>query len=597
MSTALPTHLKKLKMVKGYRNRLLSKPKVKRSSNIPIPAQRFIPIGSHGSFNFDDYFNCPTIEDAISYTKYLDNFPTNPYAIPVTRSSWEYFKDYGYRIERNFAVTFNQQQPILVLQHLFPIGQPENYPSEAVEDTIYGTRTTGRTGSPVQIQVEDVEVFGLQDMLDLYDSSQEVDRINSFVCGRTPIGEYIHLRPELDAVYLREDEVQITLDIDSIIWVTHQLHLLGSLHIHLLPYFKRKPPIEKNNHCHVEILLPPSSDDQPRTEWFTQPVSLSNLPHIPFAHLGDGTGSFNFYIFFPRMKHRNEATGYWATLIPAEVQNLWFTEVLIPGIKKTAVVGIQEYANFSPEEWKWKAMVNNHMLTTKTLTLDSQSIPILVQNLRNIIKQNPYRLDMFGSFFFVMDSRGIKLSTINIRGRHLDPFQNLKKEIPTLDWEYMILRENGQLLMDLGVSYHPDPEDGQPLIGFWKLSSLHASYTASGMNKPEVYRSCTMAGYGGMQAGMEATRSRAVQLTFRSTYNLLFELVRRPGQDEKFCADKEAYNMSPVFQDTWKGFCRLMDGAHGKSFGVRDEIRGSGFAIKEAIQSALQKVLHFLLPL
>jgi hypothetical protein len=55
--------------------------------------------------------------------------------------------------------------------------------------------------------------------------------------------------------------------------------------------------------------------------------------------------------------------------------------------------------------------------------------------------------------------------------------------------------------------------------------------------------------------------------------------------------------MSPVFQDTWKGFCRLMDGAHGKSFGVRDEIRGSGFAIKEAIQSALQKVLHFLLPL
>ena len=150
--------------------------------------------------------------------------------------------------------------------------------------------------------------------------------------------------------------------------------------------------------------------------------------------------------------------------------------------------------------------------------------------------------------------------------------------------------------MDLGISYHPDPEDGQPLIGFWKLSSLHASYAASGMNKPEVYRSCTMARYGGMQATMEATRSRAVQLTFWSTYNLLFEMVRRPGQDENFCADKEAYHMSPIFQDAWKAFCRVMGSAHGKSFGVHNKIRGSGFAIKEAIQFAVQKVSYFPFP-
>ncbi|KAH7917549.1 hypothetical protein BV22DRAFT_994939, partial [Leucogyrophana mollusca] len=539
--------------------------------------------------SFDDYVQGPTLEDLQDVLR--NNGEGN------VGSSWNYFRDYGYRILPDFAVTFNRQYPIYVEEHLLPVGEPEAQDPSFSDEEIVHHPPTDRKGVPQQVSVTDGKVAGMREMLMLAGAKNSPESVDAFVRGRTPDGDYICLRPERDATTLHTGEIRVTLDIDSIIWVTHHPHVIGSLKVHVLPYFSRKPPIAKNNHCMVEILWPQSDQDQAdgvRSEWFTKSVPVSNIPHIHFAQAGDGAGSINFYVAFPHMMHKNPNTGRAATLIPSAVQMVWITQVLLPAIKAASPLEMREYSNFTLEEWKWKATVNSQLKTSRTLTLDPTTITELVHHMRSLISESPDHLNMFGSFFFIADARGIKLNTVTVRGRDMNPLVTLYTEIPTLDWDYMMKRENGQLLLDLGISYHPDPVDQEPLVGLWKLNSLHASYAKAGMNKPEEFKTCTMPRHGGLQATMESNRSRSVQLPFRSTYQLIFEAVRRPGQEEKFCADSEAYENTAEFQQTCQEFITIYQGAKQKSYGVREEIRGSGYAVREAIRCAWGKAAEYL---
>ncbi|KAF8129371.1 hypothetical protein EV363DRAFT_1169043 [Boletus edulis] len=583
----LPSYLKRLKIMRNARNRAILRPRVPRikSQAMPLPAQRYLPFPIDNSF--DDYLDGPTLEDLQDAIR--ENAEGN------MRSNWDYFRDYGYRLLADFAVTFNQQDPINVEEHILPVGEPEFQDPSSRDETVVHHLSTDRMGEPCQVHVEDVDVMGMADMLKIAGNRNSSRSIDLFVRGINPVqGNYVCFRPERDAVPITTGEIRTTLDIDSVIWVTNHLHVCGSLKVNVMPYFGNKPPIPKNNHCEVEILWPQSATDQERggrSEWFTKSVPISNVPHIHFAQAGDGSGSVNFYVAFPRMMHKNPKTGRSATLIPSPVQIVWLTQVLLPAIKATAPQEIREYSDFSYEEWKWKATVNNQLRSSRTLTLDPTTIENLVHRMRLIISQShDGYLAPFGSFFFIADIRGIKLNTVTVRGRSIDPLVTLYQEIPTLDWEYMMCRENGQLLLDLGISYHPDPVDQQPLIGLWKLNSIHASYAKAGMNKPTEFKTCTMPRHGGLQATMESVRRKAVQLTFRSTYNLIFEAFRRPGQEEKFCADPEAFANTAVFQQTCHEFLSIYHGAKTKSFGVREEVRGSGFAIIEALRSVWHKV-------
>ena len=583
----LPSYLRRLKIMKNARNRALGKPRAPRikSQAISLPAQSYLPLPMDNLF--DDYFGGPKLEDLQSAMQ--ENKKSSD------RSNWDYFKDYGYRLLPDFAVNFNQQDPIQVSEHLLPIGEPE-FQDPSCSDTtfLHHHLPTNRMGKPREVLINDVDIMGMEEMLNLAGNKNSSRSIDLFVCGKNPIqGNYVCLQPEQDAVSLTTSEVQITLDIDSIIWVTHHLHVLGSLKVNVMPYFGNKPPIPKNNHCEVEILYPQSTRDQDmagRSEWFTKAVPISTIPHIHFAQAGDGSGSVNFYVAFPRMIHKNPHTGHSATLIPSAVQIVWLTQILLPAMRSMTPQEIREYVDFTYDEWKWKATVNNHLKSARTVTLDPITIENVIHHMRLLISQNSDHLGMFGSFFFIADIRGIKLNTVTIRGRDTNPLFTLFREIPTLDWKHMLSRENGQLLLDLGISYHPDPVDNQPLIGLWKLNSIHASYAKAGMNKPQEFKTCTMPRHGGLQGMMESSRRRTVQLPFRSTYNLIFEAFRRPGQEEKFCSDPEAYANTAVFQQTCHDFVTLYQGAKRKSFGVREEVRGSGSAIIKALRSAWHKV-------
>jgi hypothetical protein len=85
-----------------------------------------------------------------------------------------------------------------------------------------------------------------------------------------------------------------------------------------------------------------------------------------------------------------------------------------------------------------------------------------------------------------------------------------------------------------------------------------------------------------MQAEMEVTRQHIVQLCFRSTYGLFYQPVRRGrGGNIKFCKDSDAYQANSTFRKSVRSHIRMLEGLTTKSYGAREEIRGSGAAILE----------------
>jgi hypothetical protein len=214
-------------------------------------------------------------------------------------------------------------------------------------------------------------------------------------------------------------------------------------------------------------------------------------------------------------------------------------------------------------------------------------------NLKQVLKEKPELLGRFGSFFFVVDARGIKFLSKQ-HAQDQDLYQALCTTVPELNWDHMNDRLHGELFLDLGISYHPSSTSG-PLVGLWKLPMVEASYTMMGMKAGTTHHSCTLSGYGGKQAEMRLERMKQVHIAFRSTYNLCFEVVRCPGQAQYLCTDEEAIKVNDKFLigcDQWK---KLFQTAQQNSFGVREEIRGSGIALVDILHAAAKKVFQLAL--
>jgi hypothetical protein len=93
-----------------------------------------------------------------------------------------------------------------------------------------------------------------------------------------------------------------------------------------------------------------------------------------------------------------------------------------------------------------------------------------------------------------------------------DSLDWLKSEFSGLDWDYMLDRDNGELLCDIGVTHHP--EHSEPLVGLWRLDCLEASFGAGGYNRGNLHTLNTLNRYGGLQAEMGKTRAERTHIAF-----------------------------------------------------------------------------------
>lgn len=149
---------------------------------------------------------------------------------------------------------------------------------------------------------------------------------------------------------------------------------------------------------------------------------------------------------------------------------------------------------------------------------------------------------------------------------------NLHDEFSGLDWQYMSDRQLGELFCDIGITYHP--EDVRPLVGLWKLDALEASFGAGGYLKGNLHNINTLSHYGGLQAEMGSQRFKRTHITFRSSYNLAYEVTRRSSNMRDLFKEKEVHRLDDKFMSDKDQIISVYRGkASQTSYGVRDEFR------------------------
>jgi hypothetical protein len=188
------------------------------------------------------------------------------------------------------------------------------------------------------------------------------------------------------------------------------------------------------------------------------------------------------------MKHRDPLTGRISTMITFEMQTVWLTQVVYPAMIGGEGPSAMPYKDYNMDEWRWKAGG-----AVKTMPVNEENLLRMQRRMREIIDDDDGDdLARFASFFFVMDGRAMKETTMVDIATGASPVDELYRRYPQLDWNYMLARENGQLLLDAGMAYNPHDED-QPLVALWDLARVRSSYAAAGMKAPTVHHVNTLA--------------------------------------------------------------------------------------------------------
>ncbi|KAG1843493.1 hypothetical protein F4604DRAFT_1596821 [Suillus subluteus] len=564
---------------------------------------------------FDDYEGGPTIE--------MLRPPSNVHPTMIYHSArmelsaaWATWVDHGYRIKPSTFQMFYQCRPLDTMEHIMPIGTLDSYDSSMqVPDRVTGAYSLDRTGAQKGgsgVRISDVVILSASDMIksaEQYDPPlQEQCRYGHdlFVRGCTSGSDGderpIYVDLELDAIRFDEDDISISVDIDSIIWMTKTLRLRGTIGVYMTPPFHSKPGISKHNHAYLDLLIPQSEEDahEPggRAEWLSLRVKMDSIPHLCIGRISSAASTLNVYIFFPRLKHDDAISGKKVTIIPNEVEDIFWDRVLLPSIGDCADISWQAYMKQSLQEARYKNKGGSGTTggkgTQKIIPLSNDDFLEVQVRMHDRIKDGHMELSMFGSCFFVLEGKGIKLITKDgQRGRFQGPEDALLHNLPDLDWNHMMDRTHGELLVDVGISFTPRSSD-VPVVGLWRLDALEASFGAGGYNKGQLHHHNTLSRYGALQAEMQRERCQQTHVAFRSAYNLYYEAVRTTNNQVSFAMDSDAYKTSSNYMTECFNIARVLTGSKGKTYGVRDEYRTSGKAARLILESVMSKAEEYL---
>lgn len=119
----VPKYLRALDIMKNARCRPSRPARAPpSSSHLPhLEPQRFQIIKRRKTKDFDDYFGGPTLESMMEFAPMpgVESQPL-PWNYRPTRLFWELWRDWGYRIEREFALMYLRAVPVMVAEHLLP---------------------------------------------------------------------------------------------------------------------------------------------------------------------------------------------------------------------------------------------------------------------------------------------------------------------------------------------------------------------------------------------------------------------------------------------------------------------------------------------
>ncbi|EIW51258.1 uncharacterized protein TRAVEDRAFT_54722, partial [Trametes versicolor FP-101664 SS1] len=577
------------------------------------------------SDTFDDYHTGPTREEMLVENKQLGDihamYTMDPIATYIASSSWTRFADQGMRLLAGYAHMHYLREPWEVHAHILPCPRPAPHPSQyyhqlyqqrAQDEFLKKTRSTAAAfaGNPVLDFVTrvppDIAFMGLEDMLQSYQEGNPActENWDLFVRGFTPDQKLVCLDLERDSVDVPVQDILVDIDIDSIIWVTQTLRFKHGIDLAITPTVGKAPPIRKNNHVYVNILYPPTDQERfsGEREWVENITPLSIVPHTVFAKISDSSSPIYVLICFPRMLHRHEARGTWEALIPFEVQRMFWNEVLLPALRQNAEPGTEAYMPATVDENLLRAGSKDQRkgahFKAKTVNIQPHILTDLQATMREIIRDNP-ELDLYGSFYFVLDAKNLKLQTrmsLHDVKQASSPWSKLKLCQPCLDLDYMVDRRNGELHIDIAYSFTPNPEATRTnLVGLWRLDVLEDSFGAGGYTKGTLHNIASLSRYGALQAPMSRERSQLSHTVFRSAYNLQYEPIRSSDNVPYFANDGDAYEVNETYHTECNRRISVFRGnAQNTTYGVRDEYRIGGQALLSFLEGWQDKTKQFL---
>lgn len=551
---------------------------------------------------FDQYWGGPTLESMRPIMDAGEIWSSSRNAWISALGSSMLFRDYGYRILPSFSQMFWLGPPVDTLNCIMSIGVSDTYdPSWQVSRWNHEGYSLSRCSlfpDDRTVVASDVRIMGASEMLlhanQLVSENAEIYE-TLFVYGAYPITNHrISLDLELDMDI--PEEINISVDIDSYIWVTQDFRPSLSIGIYLAPVIEQNAPIHKHNHVYVDILVPQSAEDQglhgaQRNEWWTKSVPLSSIPHVSFGVLSTANHTSNLLLCFPRMIHNRTNSSRRATRIPLDVIDLFWNEVVLPSISQEAPSSSLPYVDTTVHEIRYKSRKGGSSQPgsqrPKATPVSRVAFERIQKRMRTLVAGQAM-LAPYGSFFFVLEGKGIKLWTKDGQdGRYDTPYQALKANFTNLDWDYMMDRNHGELYLDVGVSFNPT---GQ-FVGLWRLDALKASFKKGGFRKGTTHHTSTLGRYGGIQAEMRQAHSRSSQICFRSAYQLCYEAIRPNNNEPKFVSDRDAYNLTEDYLKECKWTQEIYSaGPSRRAYGCRDEYRMSGQAALEVLPYLKERV-------
>lgn len=172
-----------------------------------------------------------------------------------------------------------------------------------------------------------------------------------------------------------------------------------------------------------------------------------------------------------------------------------------------------------------------------------------------------------------------------------EALRRFRRSFSGLDWEYMKGRNNGELICDIGVTVQPVGDE--PLVGLWRLDCLDASFGAGGYKSGNMHTLNTLSMFGGLQAETPASRRQRTHISFRSSYNLAYEVTRKHDNSRNLFDEKAVFGRDPQFHAEMNAVQNIyMEKAPTRSYGVRDEFRVGGGAL-EVIMECIEDAVSF----
>jgi hypothetical protein len=344
----------------------------------PLATLRGLRIPSDA--DYDEYETGPTLEalDPIPDTLIpLGEINLVYLAGCMIANPWVTFRDYGYRIDPDFAQSFYLPPPIMVKEHVMPVGLSPLDTDDDSEVTLQSRR--GDT-----TDFHDLEVLGAEDLI----SRARVAKCNDILLtGKTPDGKFIKLDLERDAVMPMV--IRKAVDIDSVIWVTRYPRFNRAINIFSNPIIRNRPPIFKHNHVYVDLLIPQSVADRadfgPRNEWWSKTFKLFQIPHLQLGRMGDGAGSVNLFLAFPRMTHKHPYVPRWVNVILSDVQNIFWDQVILPAMHAVTPEVIHPYVGLDRAHLAFKENQKGASKSMSSFPFRKQEFVALADKFREIV--------------------------------------------------------------------------------------------------------------------------------------------------------------------------------------------------------------------